>query len=139
SQFQVSANGKNLLIRSGDEWSLSEADGKEKKAPPVAAAKVRVAPVAEWPEILREAWRIERDYFYDPNMHGVDWNAMWDKWSAFLPHVRQREDLNVVIAEMIGELVCGHEYVSGGEKPEVPAGAATGLLGADFVAENGRH
>jgi tricorn protease len=139
SQFQVSANGKHLLIRSGDEWSLQEAEGKEKKTLPIASAKIRVDPAVEWPEILRECWRIERDYFYDPQMHGVDWDAMWKKWSAFLPHVRQRDDLNVVIAEMIGELACGHEYVSGGERPEVPDGAKTGLLGADFAVENGRH
>jgi tricorn protease len=139
SSYVVSANGKHLLLRSGDEWSLCEADGKEKKALNAAAIKVKVDPVLEWPQILREAWRIERDYFYDPNMHGVDWDAMWKRWSAFLPHVRQRDDLNVVIAEMIGELACGHEYVAGGERPQVPDGAKTGLLGADFTVENGRH
>jgi tricorn protease len=139
SSFQVSANGKSLLVRSGDEWSVMDVDGKDKKALPTDGIRVKVDPSLEWPQILRETWRIERDYFYDPNMHGVDWDAMWERWSAFLPHVRQRDDLNVVIGEMIGELACGHEYVSGGQKPPVPPGAATGLLGADFAIENGRH
>jgi tricorn protease len=139
SWFLVSANGKHLLTRSGGDWSLMDADGKEKKALALADVKVHVDPAAEWPQILREVWRIQRDYFYDPNMHGVDWAAMWDRWKPFLPHVRHRDDLNVLIAEMIGELACGHEYVSGGESASAPEGAETGLLGADFAVEGGRH
>jgi tricorn protease len=100
--------------------------------------KVRVEPEREWRQILRDAWRIERDYFYDPKMHGVDWPAMWDRYSAFLPHVHHRAELNLLIGEMIGELACGHEYVSGGQTPPTPAGAAVGLLGADLAIADGK-
>ncbi len=136
--FQVSGDGKSLLVRSKGDWSLMGIDGKDKKELAIDGVKVRVEPEGEWPQILREVWRIQRDYFYDRNMHGVDWPAMWTRWSAFLPHVRHRADLNVLIAEMIGELCCGHEYVSGGEAPKAPAGPSTGLLGADFEVEQGR-
>ncbi len=139
ADYEISADGKSLLLRTKDGWSLSDLEAKEKKALAVDAVKVRVDPEREWPQILREAWRIERDYFYDRNMHGIEWPKMWDRWSAFLPHVRHRSDLNVLVAEMIGELCCGHEYVGGGEMPEVPKEAPVGLLGADFAVENGRH
>jgi tricorn protease len=143
AEYELSADGKTLLLRTREGWFLADAAAdpgiKEKKALAVDAVKVRVDPDAEWPEILREAWRIERDYFYDRNMHHVDWPRMWERWSAFLPHVRHRSDLNVLVAEMIGELCCGHEYVSGGQMPDVPREAAVGLLGADFAVENGRH
>jgi len=79
------------------------------------------------------------EYFYDANMHGVDWPAMWERWSAFLPYVRHRSDLTVIVREMIGELCCGHEYVGGGETPDAPEGIPVGLLGADFEVADGRH
>ncbi len=139
SGFRVSADGKSLLVRSKEEWSIMTADGKDKKVLGVGGVKVRVDPAQEWPQILREVWRIQRDYFYDPGMHGVDWKAMWDRWSAFLPHVRHRSDLNLVIAEMMGELCCGHEYVDGGAMPEGPKGASVGLLGADVEVADGKY
>lgn len=133
----VSADGKWLLT-GGSTWSIMDANGGKKKSLDVRNAKIRVDPAEEWPQILREVWRIERDYFYDPNMHGVDWDAMWTRWSAFLPHVAHRDDLNVLIAEMIGELACGHNYVGGGDAPRASGGVSTGLLGADVEADSGR-
>lgn len=137
--FRVSADGRSLLLQDKSGWALTDGKGKERKPLKIDEVKVRVDPVAEWPQILREAWRIERDYFYDPDMHGIDWPAMWTRWSAFLPHVKHRADLNVLLAEMIGELACGHNYVGGGETPPAPVGVAVGLLGADFVEAGGRH
>ncbi len=139
SSFAVSASGEHLLVRMGDEISIASAEGKDKKVVGFDKVKVRVEPTVEWRQMLREVWRIHRDYFYDPKMHGVDWNAMWERWQAFLPHVRQRDDLNLVIAEMIGELACGHENVNGGDRPTAPESPGTGLLGADFSVEEGRH
>ncbi len=133
----VSADGKWLLT-GGSTWTIMDANGGKKKSLDVRNAKIRIDPSEEWPQILREVWRIERDYFYDPNMHGVDWDAMWTRWSAFLPHVAHRDDLNVVIGEMIGELACGHNYVGGGDAPRPNGGVSTGLLGADIEADSGR-
>jgi tricorn protease len=135
--FEVSADGGTLLLRSGSEWSLADEKGKDRKTLPVASVKVRVDPAQEWPQILRECWRIQRDWFYDARMHGVDWEAMWARWSAFLPHVHDRADLNLLMGEMMGELCCGHEYVSGGDVEEADAGPGVGLLGADLEAAEG--
>lgn len=85
----------------------------------------------EWQQIFNEAWRQMRDYFYDSNMHGVDWNAVYQKYNALIPYVNHRHDLNYVIGEMIGELNCGHAYVNGGDYPR-PKRIQTGLLGAQF-------
>ena len=138
SGFEVSSDGKWILTASREgKFEIAKADGKDAKPLQIASVKVRVEPEEEWPQILREVWRIQRDYFYDENMHGVDWPQMWDRWEDFLPHVRHRNDLTVVIRELIGELACGHQYTRGGETPEAPTGVSVGLLGADFdVADN---
>lgn len=91
--------------------------------------KIYVDPHAEWAQIYNEAWRQMRDFFYDPNMHGVDWEKMRDKYSVMLPYVNHRNDLTYLIGELIGELNVGHAYVGGGDKPEVEK-VYTGLLGA---------
>jgi len=91
--------------------------------------KVWVDQKAEWKEIFTECWRQMRDFFYDPNMHGVDWKKMYTKYSVLLPYVNCRADLTYIIGEMIGELSVGHSYVGGGDKPEVTK-IKTGLLGA---------
>jgi tricorn protease len=70
-----------------------------------------------------------RDFFYDPGMHGVDWKKIREKYEPLVKHVNDRNDLNYIIGEMIGELNCGHAYISGGDKPE-PLRISTGLLGA---------
>ena len=137
--FAVAGDGKSLLVQSGESWSITDADAGDDKSLAVAAVKLRVEPELEWPQILREVWRIERDYFYDPNMHGVDWDRMWTRWERFLPHVKHRSELTLLIRELIGELSCGHEYVWGGDFPDGPEGVTVGLLGADFVLDGGRY
>lgn len=131
-------DAKHLLVNVSGAWSITDASAKNEKKLDVDSVRVRVEPEAEWKQTLREVWRIQRDYFYDPKMHGVDWNAMWERWSPFLAHVHHRADLNLVIGEMMGELSCGHEYVSGGQMPSGPASAGVGMLGADFEVADGR-
>jgi len=113
----VSANGKQLLAKAGGAWMLTTSLGKDEKRLDLDRVRVRVEPELEWKQILREVWRIQRDYFYDPQMHGVDWKAMWERWSPFLAHVHHRADLNLVIGDLIGELATGHEYVAGATSP----------------------
>ena len=72
----------------------------------------------EWQQIFNECWRQMRDFFYDPNMHGVDWKAVRDKYEPLVAHVNHRADLTYVIGEMIGELNAGHAYVGGGDMPK---------------------
>ena len=85
----------------------------------------------EWQQIYNESWRQMRDFFYAKNMHGVDWNAVYDKYNALIPYVNHRTDLTYIIGEMIGELNVGHAYSQNGEHPE-PARIPMGLLGARF-------
>ena len=107
----------------------------------IAAAdiEVRIDPRAEWAQIFNEAWRINRDYFYAPNMHGVDWPAMKAKYAAFLPDLATRGDLNRVIMWMCSELAVGHHRTGGGDRLEQPRTVPGGLLGADYEVANGRY
>ncbi len=130
--YDLSFDKKSLLLNKAKGRVITNLSGKEGKDLGLGQVKVRVEPQQERRQILREVWRIQRDYFYDRNLHGVDWPLMWERWSPFVAHVRHRADLNLVIGEMIGELACGHEYVRGGEMPKAPDGVAVGLLGCDF-------
>jgi tricorn protease len=105
----------------------------------VAQLEMRVDPRAEWEQIYRENWRIQREYFYDPKFHGNDWQAIYDKYKALLPYVGHRADLNYLVAMVGGELTVGHSYMLGvGDVPaEDPV--SVGLLGADFTIENGHY
>ncbi|MCK5740135.1 PDZ domain-containing protein, partial [bacterium] len=85
---------------------------------------------AEWQQIFTEAWRQMRDFFYAPNMHGLDWKAVHDKYQPLVQYVNHRNDLTYIMGEMVGELNVGHAYVGGGDRPH-PKRIKTGLLGAD--------
>ena len=117
-----------------DAGKFNKGDGALK----LDAISVRVEPRAEWPQILREAWRINRDYFYATNMHGADWDAMWTKYQSFLPDLASRDDLNRVIRMMLSELAVGHSYLGGGERLYEPKPIPVGLLGADYEVADGR-
>ena len=95
-------------------------------------------PVAEWRQIFTDAWRLERDYFYDPNMHGVDWNAMRQRYGELLKDAVTRWDVNYVIGELISELCSSHTYRSGGDV-EKGLERGVGYLGVDFALENGAY
>jgi tricorn protease len=99
---------------------------------------VRVEPSVEWKEMYREAFRIERDFFYEPGFHGLDLAATEKKFAAYLPGVASRQDLNYIFEEAMGELTVGHLFVRGGDGPEVKR-IPVGLLGADYKIENGRY
>jgi tricorn protease len=100
---------------------------------------VKIDPGTEWPQIFDEAWRINRDYFYDPGMHGADWPAMKEKYAQFLPHITSRSDLNRVIMWMCSELSVGHHRVAGGDELASPERVGGGLLGADIKVEGNRY
>lgn len=94
-------------------------------------------PRAEYTQMFWEVWRYQRDNFYDPNMLGVDWDAVGQKYAKMLPYVGDRSDLNYIFGMMIGELGTGHAYVSGGESNPV-SGAPVGMLGADYEVADGK-
>ena len=142
SDYVVSGDGKKLLYRNGASWSIVATTKKIEPSEgriPVDSIEVRVDPGAEWKQIFDEAWRINRDYFYAPNMHGVDWKKQREKYAAFLPHVATRADLNRVLQWMSSELSVGHHNVGGGDSLTEPKTVPGGLLGADFEIANGRY
>jgi len=100
--------------------------------------EARIDPRAEWKQMYQEVWRIERDFFYDPSLHGLDWRTAEQKYEPYLEAVASRGDLNYLFEEMLGELTVGHLFVRGGAFPEVKR-VKGGLLGADYQIENGRY
>jgi hypothetical protein len=88
--------------------------------------------------MFHEAWRIERDFFYDPHYHGLDLGAAEQRYGVYLPGLASRDDLNYLFTEMLGNITVGHMFLGGGDRPEVKH-VSTGLLGADYKIENGRY
>ncbi len=88
--------------------------------------------------MYRETWRLQRDFLYDPNAHGLDLAAAEKKYEPYLAGLGSRHDLSLLMEEMLGELCLGHVYVAGGDMP-TPPDTKTGLLGADYTIENGRY
>ena len=88
--------------------------------------------------MYHEVWRIERDFFYDPNYHGLNLQAAEKKYEPYLDSISSRGELNYLFQEMLGELTIGHLFAGGGDTPEVKH-VPTGLLGADYKIENGRY
>jgi tricorn protease len=114
---------------------LNPAEG----ALPVDRIRVRIDPVAEWEQIYREVWRINRDWFYDPDMHGADWDAMSEKYSDFLGALSTRADLNRLIRWLQSELAVGHSNTFGGDMLGEVDSVPGGLLGADYEVDSGRY
>ncbi len=130
--IQVSSNGKKALIIRVKEYFMLDLPTSElnlSESIDLSEVKVLVDNQLEWTQIYNEAWRQMRDFFYVPNMHGVDWKKIQQKYAVLLPHVKNRIDLSYVIGEMIGELNVGHAYIGGGDCPK-PERIAMGLLGA---------
>lgn len=141
SVFKLSANGEKMLFKEGEQWIIAGADKAPKPgegALKLAAMEVYVDPRAEWKQMYREVWRIERDFFYDPHFHGLDLKAAADFYAPYEESVASRSDLNYLFEEMLGNMTVGHMFVGGGTQPEVPK-IKVGLLGADYKVENGRY
>ncbi|HRZ77550.1 MAG TPA: PDZ domain-containing protein, partial [Bacteroidales bacterium] len=130
--FEISADGKKMMISAQGKYSIIDLPGgpvKPESFLDLNDMKVWVDKKVEWAQIYDESWRQMRDFFYVANMHGVDWPAMKEKYRVLLPWVNDRNDLNYLIGELIGELNVGHAYVNGGETAQ-PERIKTGLLGA---------
>jgi tricorn protease len=130
--YEISADGKKMLVGQEGKYAiidLPKGPVTITEALDLSGMEVKLDRKQEWAQIYRECWRQERDFFYDANMHGVDWKAVRDKYEPLVAHVNHRADLTYVIGEMIGELSAGHAYVGGGDMPH-PARVPLGLLGA---------
>ncbi len=105
----------------------------------LAGMKVQIDPKAEYQQIFREGWRYQRDFLYVSNVHGAPWKEVYQWYSPWIEHVRHRTDLNYVVDILGGEVAVGHSYTSGGDFPTLENNNPAGLLGADFVIENGLY
>ncbi|MEO1526105.1 MAG: S41 family peptidase [Planctomycetota bacterium] len=140
ANFGYTADLTKLLITQGKRISVIDAAPGQKLSGNVSTdgMNLYVSPRDEWEQIFWEAWRIERDFFYDPKMHGVDWKAIGDHYAAMLDDCVSRSDVSFLIREMISELNVGHAYYREGAGGESGPGSTVGLLGCPFVAD-GEH
>ena len=132
--YEISHDGKKMLVSKDGKYGIIDLPkGPVNVGEPLnlSGMEMRLDRHAEWKQIFGECWRQMRDFFYSPNMHGVDWLAVRKKYEPLVDHVQHRADLTYVIGEMIGELNAGHAYVGGGDVPSVPR-VQTGLLGAQL-------
>jgi tricorn protease len=153
SNLSISFDGKKMLYSKGRgqnvKWFVSSAAAPARGEGPAAAARpetplnlghmeVLVDPRAEWKQEYAEVWRIERDFFYDPNLHGLNLPATKKQYEPYLENVGSRIDFSYLLAEMLGELTVGHMYIrTPAEQPSEQG--KVGLLGADYTIENGRY
>jgi tricorn protease len=150
--FEMSYGGDKALYRQGENWIIAALRPMAGPgAPPAPAApaggqgtlktsgiEVRVDPAQEWKQMYREAWRIERDWFYDRNFHGLDLKAAEKKYEPYLRNVASRDDLTYLFQEMLGNITVSHMGTGGGDTPEVKH-VQTGLLGADYEVAGDRY
>ncbi len=138
--YALSSNGKKMLLSQGGKYGVVDIPaGKAviEESVNLSGLKVMVDKQEEWQQVFDETWRHMRDFFYDRNMHGVNWKAIYDKYKPLVKYVRHRSDLSYLLGEMIGELNVGHAYVNNGERP-MPERIPMGLLGARLSkAESG--
>ncbi len=138
--FDLSPDGKKMLYSSGGGAVIQDTGaGGSKETLVTSGMSVTVQPRAEWKQMFDEAWRLERDFFYDPTMHGVNWLAVHDQYAAMLPDAATREDVGFIISEMISELNVGHAYYSGGEVERGLPPVGVAVPGVDFALENGAY
>jgi len=138
--FVMSPDGKKLLVRQGSKMAIVKAAASQKMDKPLSLSGMRVVlqPRAEWKQVFHDAWRIYRDFFYDPHMHGVDWAAVREHYGKMLDDCVSREDVSFLIREMISELNVGHAYYWGGSTDRGPS-VTTGMLGCDFELDSGAY
>jgi tricorn protease len=166
SAYEITADGRKMLysVPTGPftppDWYIGSTSGGASALPPglslggrgasapsggggskinLDAIEVKIDPRAEWKQILHEAWRVNRDFFYDPNMHGADWLAVKKKYEPFLEHCNNGGDLYKVIRWMLSELAVGHSYTTPGERVSEKKSVGGGLLGADYEIADGRY
>ncbi len=148
STYALSADGKKLAYYDGKDFYIVKAgskvsskksnaddDGNGKgKVELKRKTRMKLDRRAEWQQIFDEAWRVVKYHFYDPNLHGVDWDGIKAYYESLLPYVHTRTELNLLLTEMVGELNASHQGVSGGEEESVPS-TVMGFLGAKLVLD----
>lgn len=140
NQAVISHDRSSILYQSNGSWSISSTASKPEAGKDQLSMNLRVKidPQAEYQQMFKEGWRIQRDFLYVDNIHGAPWDKLYEWYQPWIKHVRHRSDLNYVIDILSGEVSVGHSYVFGGDMPDIDF-VNIGLLGADFAIENGRY
>lgn len=138
--FEVSADGKKIMVAVDGKYAIVDVDADQEmdKKMPTDNMTMTVVPREEWKQLFSDAWRFERDYFYDPNMHGLDWNAMRNQYGDLIDNAVTRWDVNYIIGELIGEISASHTYRGGGDT-EAPPEKEVGYLGIDWGLKDGAY
>lgn len=139
--FRPTENGDKMLYQQGPVWYLVSATVPARPGEGVVKTsdmEVLIDPKIEWRQMFDEIWRGERDFFYDPGMHGMDISKAKKLYEPYLNAVAHRDDLNYLFREMLNQLTVGHMYIGGGDQPRA-ASVSGGLLGADYKIESGRY
>ncbi|NIM89807.1 MAG: peptidase S41 [Candidatus Aminicenantes bacterium] len=139
--YKLSGDGSYIIYKKGATLGLIESSAKDSKGKPIklTGLKMWLDPLAEWKQIFNEAWRLERDYYYEPNMHGLDWEAMKEKYGRLLPFASCRQDIRYIVGELIGELNTSHTYVYGGDRQRQAEQVNVGMLGADWEIDKANN
>ncbi len=137
AEFRVSADGAELLVRTGSQWRIFSSGGPMGDDAHTLDTSLRklVDNAAEWRQIFREAWRLQRDFFYVRNLHGADWDAMYEAYEPLVQYVKHAADMTFLLDNLGAETSIGHSYTGNGDLPD--AGEShVGLLGADIEASD---
>jgi tricorn protease len=141
--YRLSGDGKKVVYKKGDAVGIIDATAKnsDEKDLDLSGLEMTIDPIAEWTQIFNESWRMERDFYYEPNMHGIDWGAMKEKYGKLVPFASCRQDLQYIVGELIGELNTSHTYVYGGDRQREAESVNIGMLGVDWGvdAKSGRY
>ncbi|MCW8984361.1 MAG: PDZ domain-containing protein, partial [Thermoanaerobaculales bacterium] len=144
--FVIAAGGKKMLVRQRDTFAIVDISpdqkiggkGNENNTLDTSKLEMTLDPRAEWHQLFTDVWRTYRDYFYDPNMHGLDWDGLREHYGSLLDDAVTRWDVNFIIGELIGEVNASHTYVRGGDTETAPS-RPVGLLGIDWALDNGAY
>jgi len=134
NEYKLSADGSHLIYKKDNSCGIIKSDAKESEGQSLDLSdlKMMLNPREEWGQIFNEAWRMERDFFYEPNMHGLNWTAMKEKYENLLKNASCRQDVVFIIGELIGELSTSHTYVYGGDRKRRADRVNVGMLGVDW-------
>ncbi|RPH34517.1 MAG: peptidase S41 [Bacteroidales bacterium] len=132
NSYRLSFDGESIIYQNDNGVSVIPSSGGSGVPLKLTAVKIWYEPVKEWKQIFDDAWRMERDYYYEPNMHGQDWNLLKGKYGKLVERASSRQDLTFIIGELIGELNTSHTYVYGGDSKRKADRVNVGMLGADY-------
>ncbi len=141
--YRLSADGKKVVYAQRGTVGIIDASATDSngKALDLSNLKMLFDPLAEWEQIFNEAWRMERDFYYEPGMHGLDWDEMKKKYGRLVQYASCRQDMRFIIGELIGELNTSHTYVFGGDRQRTADFVNVGMLGVDWEIDekSGRY